>query len=206
MRIATRRFALAAALLGLVVGVTGPARANLILDIQESGGNVVGTGTGTANLAALTSHFSSEGLGLVDPSGETVVLGPTSLTSGTAYSGITGPASFGTGGLTLANSGSGGVFGVFLTGNLELELPAGYASGDSINSTSTWDSTTFSGLGLTPGTYVYTWGSGDTADSLTLQIGPAAAPEPSTLAGAATGLLLVIGYTWRKRRRARLVA
>jgi hypothetical protein len=39
-------------------------------------------------------------------------------------------------------------------------------------STGTWNSATFASLGLTPGTYVWTWGSGIHADSFTLQIGP----------------------------------
>jgi hypothetical protein len=35
---------------------------------------------------------------------------------------------------------------------------------------------------------------------------PTAAPEPSTLLGAATGVLMLAGYAWRKRHRARVAA
>ena len=34
----------------------------------------------------------------------------------------------------------------------------------------------------------------------------AEAPEPSTIVGAAKGVLMFIGHVWRKRRRARLAA
>ena len=40
------------------------------------------------------------------------------------------------------------------------------------------------------------------AVSLNVTPGVTAAPEPSTLAGAATGILMVVGYTWRRRRAA----
>lgn len=47
-----------------------------------------------------------------------------------------------------------------------------------LSSSSTFDGETFASLGLTPGTYVYTWGGGADADSLTVKIG--AIPEPGT--------------------------
>ena len=53
-------------------------------------------------------------------------------------------------------------------------------SGTLLSGSSTYVGQTFASLGLTPGTYLYSWGSGSTADSLTVQIGPAAIPEPGT--------------------------
>jgi hypothetical protein len=59
-----------------------------------------------------------------------------------------------------------------------LNLPNGYVSGSPLSATSTYTSQTFASLGLTPGTYTWTWGSGPTADSFTVQIG--AVPEPTS--------------------------
>jgi hypothetical protein len=48
---------------------------------------------------------------------------------------------------------------------------------------------TFASIGLTPGTYTWTWGSAINADSLTVQIGPAAGPEPASVRAVGLGLL-----------------
>jgi hypothetical protein len=77
-------------------------------------------------------------------------------------------------------------------------VPSGYVSGTSLSDTSTYDGATFASLGVTPGVYKWTWGSGTNADSFKLDI--VAVPEPSTwimmLAGFA-GLGLV---AWSKGR------
>jgi hypothetical protein len=67
----------------------------------------------------------------------------------------------------------------------------GYVSGHALADTMTFDNTTFTGLGVTPGTYEWTWGSGLTADSFTLQIGPVAVPAP--LIGHGLSVLLAVG-------------
>ena len=78
-------------------------------------------------------------------------------------------------------------------------MPSGYVSG-ALSGTATYSAQTFASLGLTPGTYVWTWGTGADADSLTLQIGPAAAaPEPASLPLLAAGLT-GLGMVLRRRR------
>jgi len=49
-------------------------------------------------------------------------------------------------------------------------VPLGYVSGEPISGTSTWPGNTITSLDLIPGTYEYTWGAGEDADSLTLII------------------------------------
>ena len=99
------------------------------------------------------------------------------------------------------SSGSGDIVGVQ---GKQLSVFPGYGSRNPLQDTSTYLNQTFSSLGVTPGTYTWTWGSGAHADSFTLQIGPAAtaAPEPATLTQLATGALGLLGYGWRRRRLA----
>lgn len=74
----------------------------------------------------------------------------------------------------------------------QIFVPSGYVSGSVLSDTSTWNGTTIAGLGLTPGTYTYDWGTGPTADSFTLQIGPlATVPEPASFYLLA---LIAIGF------------
>ncbi len=104
---------------------------------------------------------------------------------------VTGPRGFGSGSLDIgANSGSGDIVGIFSDG-LSLFVPAGYVSGSLLSDTATWDHASLSSLGVTPGTYVWTWGSGATADSFTLKAGVAAVPAP--LIGRGLPLVLAVG-------------
>ena len=78
-----------------------------------------------------------------------------------------------------------------------MEVPANYISGDMLSASNTYGDSTLSGLGLTPGIYVYTWGLGGDADSLTVQIG--AVPEPSTWAMMILGFAGVGFIVYRRR-------
>ena len=197
--------ALSAAALALVFTIlNGPANAAVTIDIFQSGGNVVSEGSGTIDLTGLTLSSTTTDEGAVLPS-----IGVATVGAGTAgrYTGPTGPASFGTGLLTHQTSGSGPLFGIDASGfaNPLLYLPSGYTSGTALSGTSVFDGQTIGSLGLTPGTYVYTWGGATVGatvlgdDSLTVHIGPTI-PEPSTWAMMALGFGLLggAGY-WRRR-------
>jgi hypothetical protein len=118
---------------------------------------------------------------------------------------LTGPATFGMGHYFAATSGTGDPFGIQLLGlRGALMVPSGYVSGAHLSATDTYANQTFSSLGLTPGTYTWTWGHGAHADSLTLQIGTASAvvPEPSTAIVAVFGAVAFVAYGWSRHRRA----
>jgi hypothetical protein len=76
-------------------------------------------------------------------------------------------------------------------------VPHGYVSGARLSDTSTYDGATFASLGVTPGRYEWTWGSGAN-QNFTLVIGPAA-PESSTWAMMLLGFagLCFAGYRAR---------
>jgi hypothetical protein len=118
-----------------------PAQAGYIVTLQEVGPNVVASGSGAIDLTGLAffdqlpdiPSFVSAAFGVID----------TGLPANTfRYSGATGPTSFGSGNVFLANS-----------------------------------TASFAILGLTPGTYVWTWGTGLPNQNFTLQIGGAGVPD-----------------------------
>ena len=62
-------------------------------------------------------------------------------------------------------------------GSRVLFVPSGYLSGNPLSGTSTYNNATFASLGVTPGTYVWTWGAGGANQNFTLIIGPAGVPD-----------------------------
>jgi hypothetical protein len=56
-----------------------------------------------------------------------------------------------------------------------LLVPQGYASGAALSDSMTFNNATFASLGVTPGTYVWTWGDGAN-QNFTLQIGSVGVP------------------------------
>jgi hypothetical protein len=155
-------------LLGL--GITQSARAYSVT-LQQVGSNVVANGTGAINLTGL-SFFNP---GSVGTASVWPVTGTISMSSGNAdtYIGFTGPSSFGGGDVALANFSSGDVFAFDLDA---MFLPSGYVSGNPLSDMAIYFTATFASLGVTPGTYVWTWGTG-VNQNVTLQIGPAGVPD-----------------------------
>ena len=201
MRIITRAFALM-----VLLAMAGQAHAGFIMTLTETGGNVVLLGSGTANLAGLIFNNQNQIFSAVGPNYSAFATGPSGPVGPVdEYRTVTGPTSFGPGGLTAATSGTGDRFGidrllVNQVSTLVLVVPRNYVSGTTLNGSGTYVGSTLASLGATPGTYLYTWGTGANADSLTLQIGTAAVPEPSSLALCGIAGTLALGYS-RVRRR-----
>jgi hypothetical protein len=165
-----------------------PAQAqpsSFVVTLTEEGPNVVATGSGTINTTDLRFGGETMVTAVIAPDVAAIFTGPTGFTPTTVYSGFAGPTNFGSGSGIDVSSGSGMRVGISVSHDT-IFVPRGYVSGSPLMSTSTWDDATFSSLGVTPGTYVWTWGSGANAGSFTLR---AAVPEPAKLGLITFGLL-----------------
>jgi hypothetical protein len=183
----------------LLCAMPHQTRGAFIISFVQDGSDVDATGNGSFNLAALTGPGGGDTSALVDGGFPIALLGTTVGKQVDTYTGFTGPSSFGSDADTDATSGSGSIAGLF---GASLDVPTGYVSGSLITDSDTFDSTTLADMGLTLGTYTYTWGTGPTADSLVINIGPTASsvPEPVSI-----GLVGVGAGVFMMRRKSREV-
>jgi hypothetical protein len=176
-----------------------PARAAYIVTFSQLGLNVVASGSGSIDLTGLTFITSGSTQPEIAPTFATEATGAAGAVD--EYSGASGPVGFGPGVFTSATTGTGDLVGIQqLIGEPAgfVFVPTGYASGAPLSDTATYDNQSFVTLGLTLGTYEWTWGNGAADDTFTLDV---AVPEPAslTLLGTAVGL----GLLARRRRRLR---
>ena len=175
-----------------------PAQAGYTVTLQQVGPNVVATGSGAINLTGLTLPQSISQNPQIQPCGDcqdegsaTIYTGPISSSVDT-YSGPAGTTSFGSGGPTAASSGSGDMVGIAtIWWGSFLNVPTGYVSGSALSDMAIYSGATFATLGVTPGTYVWTWGTAAN-QNFTLQILTAILPATnltniSTRASVQTG-------------------
>jgi PEP-CTERM motif len=184
----------------LLAAAIAHANSTFTATLTQVGPNVVATGSGTIDLTGLSSFGSTTFPPELYPAHGILGIGPFNTVD--TYSGLSGPFSFGTGfgGFPSTTSGDS----VFLEDfALDIEVPHGYVSGTSLSGSATY-SGTLASLNVTPGTYIWTWDSGE--NSYVLNIPPApAVPEPGTfslLALALAGLAVLRG---RRRSRASLI-
>ena len=164
------------------------AQAAYTITMQQVGPDVVATGSGSFSLAGLTPTLVGVGGGAVIPPNGLVGVGPVAPLPGVQMYAppMSGPASFGTGVASLATSGTGAGVGMNRAASA-FGVPIGYVANTPLGiSTATWSGQTLASLGITPGTYVWTWGAGPTADSFTLIVNAAPAPAPAAATSVPT--------------------
>jgi hypothetical protein len=185
--------------------LASPAQAGYVVTLQEVGNDVVATGSGPIDLTGLSSTFaisSSPGINPVVAFIATGMSAPIDLYISFSF---TGPESFGPGRpppdrtLIAADSGSGDIVGISVgitVGNrpiMFLNVPSGYVSGNPLSDTATYLDQSLASLGVTPGVYEWTWGTGPNQNFTLIIPGAATIPEPASVAllgTALAGLLL----------------
>jgi hypothetical protein len=138
------RFALSAAAIALLIGLSAPAaRAGYVVVLTEQVGDVGLPAGGRGRCDGERSNrphrpaflYSSSGLPLIDLGVGEITTGQISETPLDAYTGIAGPTSFGNGHKAFAESGGGDFVGITASASL-LFVPAGYVSASPLSDTS----------------------------------------------------------------------
>lgn len=196
----------------LALGLVGTnANAALTITIQESGADVVATASGSLDVSGLGNPSPNNytgALAYTSPNqwlyavGRSVTPTPAdvyNVTWNTAQQLYPSAVS------NLATSNSGPAVGVAWasTAGQNLAVPPGYTSGTPITSSSTWSGATLASLSLTPGTYLFDYGT----DTVTFRI-LASSPAGATPIPAVSTLSLLLGFislavlgAWRARSR-----
>jgi hypothetical protein len=137
------------------------------ITIRQVGSSVQAVATGSLDLTGLANTSLQNPGARVRGAGPgaNVIIGFVADTPSDGYTSISGPSVIGSlGNLIYADIGSGGPFGI----NMHLSrllVPQGFTGG-AVSANATWSNNSIEGLGLFPGTYIYTW----PGDSLTINI------------------------------------
>lgn len=181
------------------------AHAVYTIQLVEVGGDVVATGSGSLNMSASVSLSPASQWAFTIPVASWITVGQTVGTAVDYYvmQNFVAPPNIGTGTvLVTATSGSGGNVGVNAGSVI---VPLGYVSGTALPAaTSTWAGASLASLGITPGTYTWSWGTGPTADSIVLNASVAPPQAVPTLGEYAmlglASLLAMSGIAYARKR------
>ena len=146
---------------------------SFVVTVSQVGGDVVWSGSGGFDLTGLTyyQNINTGNSGSINANFAVFASSPNPTVSLYYGSSSSIPSTFGSGNVN-ANFSSGDSFGVIdITSIFCLAVPAGYVSGSYISGTMTFTGFTIASLGLTEGTYTYTWTSGANQTGMTLIIG-----------------------------------
>jgi hypothetical protein len=206
VQLATTKFSIAALAFAVCSFTSTAANASFLATVLEVGSSGVITGTGTIDILSLGNPLSGRATGIagIAPNRAELGAGPTLAPVLIYQASITGPDHFGTG---MNGIGIGTGDFVALQDNIdELVLPRSHVSNALLTDTNTFVNSTFASLGLTEGTYLYTFGAWDDTDTFTIRIGPADAtstvPEPASIALPFAGVGVSLAVARRRRRKA----
>ncbi|EPX78848.1 VPLPA-CTERM sorting domain-containing protein [Salipiger mucosus] len=208
-----------AVLVGVIATLSltaGDADASVVIDITQTGSDVVATYSGSLDLSALAHDFTwSQTRGEI--SGDPLHFYSFDSAESGNYYGYLGEMTFASSGLidtttsstTDASAIAGDNFGFHdhsdtMAGYGYVYVPEAYANGSQIDGSVTFAGATLASLGLNAGIFsdVASWGSGSTFDSISVNVSIAAVPLPASFPLALAGLG-ALGALRRSRRKAR---
>lgn len=175
------------------------AQGSVSITIAPQGGDVVMSASGSLNLTALTligGGGTSYAYAGIRPSEAWITTGVPGAVD--LYQLVSGPSNFGSSGTYFEPEvASGDVFGVIGGGSMPglLLVPFNYVSGTPLTSTATFSGATLSSLGVQEGTYVWSWGTSGSSDSLSLTV----IPEPTCISIMAVSVLTYFSIRTRSR-------
>jgi len=184
-----------------------PARAAFTFTFTETGGDVVGIGSGVLWVGQMPIVESGPNdFPYLDPEDGSIVAGarndPISIYSDAS---VSGPTRFGPNRPLQFPSTTGAAVAIYQSvgpgGFQGIQVPFDYVPGAPLAATMTFVGATFASLYITPGTYTWGFDGGPVGwDTFTLQFVPRAAevPEPASILMLAAGLF---GIAAARRRR-----
>lgn len=193
-----------AALIAATMPATG--NASVVVNIEQTGGDVVASYSGSIDLAGLTGGGVVTASSQIDASRGIIVMGTNDFYNigspvGSLYSGFSGPAAWGSGSSVDATSVAGDFF-VFGATSAYLTpvviVPVGYVSDAALSGGANFAGQTLGSLGLNVGQYVYT--AGNQTITINARFGTSNVPEPASWALMIAGFGLV-GTMLRARSR-----
>ena len=141
--------------------------------IEQAGSDVSWFGSGSFDLTALTL-IGSQSIGAGMSANLAIwAIGPITTVDQYGGASLSYPSSFGTGTSYPPPTASGATFGIIPGGasGRILLVPSGYVSNTVISGSTIYPNTTIAGMGLLTGSYIWSWGSGSSFSTLTMNIG-----------------------------------
>ncbi|MDQ6647236.1 MAG: PEP-CTERM sorting domain-containing protein [Pseudomonadota bacterium] len=180
-----------------------------VLQVVQQGNRVIASGSGAFDLSGLTAkdQYLSVPAAVLPSVGYVYTGEATTRLDG--YTGFSGPTSVGTGDFIIAaTTATGDAVGIFGSSDYYgfplIFVPTGYVSGTALMSSATWDNESFANLGVTPGTFTWTWGTeAGQSFTLTATATTTAVPEPAVLGMFGLGLIGVGGFLALRGRQQR---
>lgn len=178
-------------LLGAVAMAAAPSQAAITITAMEMDGNVIfATDGGALDLSAWTFQNVQNAATAIAPSGGVIQLASGDSDVYVGAVNFVAPSPFGSGAVSFASDSSiTDNVGILSVGGLI--VPLGYQSNDPIAAGSMTFAGDYGTLGITPGTYTWSWGNAEmqTADTFTLEVKPSSVPD-----GGSTALLGAIAF------------